>query len=48
MDFKIEEYFVFQDKDILFSIFIELGNLFTSIHKWKIVHFKSVHKLKLL
>ena len=44
MDFEIEEYFVFQDKDILFSIFIELGKLFASIHKWKIVHFKSVHK----
>ena len=27
MGFKIEEYFVFQDKDILFSIFIELGKL---------------------
>ena len=26
MDFKIEEYFVFHDKDILFSIFIELRN----------------------
>ena len=44
MDFKIEEYFVFQDQDILFSIFIELGNLFASIHKWKFVRFKSVHK----
>ena len=44
MDFKIEEYFVFQDKDILFSIFIKLGKLFALIHKWKIVHFKSIHK----
>ena len=26
MDFKTEEYFVFQDKDILFSIYIKLGN----------------------
>ena len=30
MNLKIEEYFVFQDKDILLSIFIELGKLFTS------------------
>ena len=44
MDFKIEDYFVFQDKDILFSIFIELGKLLASIHQWKIVRFKSIHK----
>ena len=43
MDFTIEEYFVFQDKDNLFSIFTELKKLFASIHKWKIVHFKSIH-----
>ena len=33
MDFRIEEYFVFHDKDILFSIFIELRKLFALIHK---------------
>ena len=44
MDLKIEDYFVFQDKDILFSIFIELGKLFSSIHKWKMVRFKSIYK----
>ena len=44
MDFKIEEYFFFHDRDILFSIFIELRKLFALIYKWKIVHFKSIHK----
>ena len=42
MDFKIEEYFVFYDKDILFSI--ELRKLFALIHKWKIVRFKYIYK----
>ena len=47
MDFKIE-YFVWPDKDTLFSIFIECGKLFALIHKWKIVRFKSIHTQKLL
>ena len=44
MDFKIEECFVFQDKDILFTTFTELGKLFASTHKRKIVHVKSIRK----
>ena len=44
MDFKLEEYFVFQDKDILFFIFIELGKLFASFLTWKSVRFKSINK----
>ena len=36
MDFKIEEYLVFQNKDILFSIFIKLEKLFASMHNGKL------------
>ena len=47
MDFKIEEYFVSQDNDILFSIFTKLGNLFASIHKWKIASNQLIVKVAL-
>ena len=47
MDFKIEEYFVSQDNDILFSIFTKLGKLFASIHKRKIASNQFIVKVAL-
>ena len=45
MEFKIEEYFVFQDKHILVSIFIDPGNCSLQFINGKFIY-KYISNLK--